>query len=147
MVVFSRKSQTWCLAAYFAAFMAFAQGAHFHPSAGFHFSHGQPCSRDSSDCESCHSGNDHGHSHAPEVAASGGNLDHESSTTETPGSGHSSHDDCPVCQFFAQGQLVSLPASAAVEFTASPERLWTPTLTWPIAVRLAYGARAPPALA
>jgi hypothetical protein len=123
-----------------------ARGLHYHPLFGFHSS---DCSHSTGDFSCSHSHHSlgaacesHGHSahcHSHEKA-----RDEKHRPTQLRSFPSLEADDCPVCHFFAKGQLLERAVVETSATTAPPYRAVSPTLRAPLSIVLAYGARAPP---
>ena len=146
MALLSRRSQTWCFVALFAAISLFARGVHYHPLFGLH-SHACCCDTQAGGCDASH---DHaGHAHSPDerlpsrASRSGG----AARTVASVNFASAVAARCLVCEFFAKGQLPPAMFSVAGEFSTPPERRATAITVVLSEVPRPYGARAPPASA
>jgi hypothetical protein len=173
MVWFSKRAQTWCFAAYLAASSVIAPALHNHSLGCCNFS---PPRSDRTATDAAGERHDHDHPHSgessnevathshaagdatelleshPAVASesrSDGHVDCDHFHPSLPcdgGGGTFPGDDCLACKLLVQGQLLPKQVLTAGEYTSPPALVWTQTLRWPIAIRLHYGARAPPVL-
>ncbi len=156
----SRRSTTWWFVAIFATISLFVRATHYHPIFGLH---NGPCSCDAplgycDTHESDTSNHRHihacvGHHGAHKVAkndrgsfAPGNPFPHNiDAEDDSPAVGRlDTSSNCLICQFFAQGQLLSAPPALCGLFIAPDGRVFSPRPVQSRVAPVAYGARAPP---